>query len=79
MSGITDLRDFHDADSMIKVCMVMHLWSIAQNNIESITACIYLFKKSLGCLPKKEGFNGDMILRLFNFDYICRCRMAFHY
>ena len=64
MSGITDLQDFHGADSVIKVCMVIHLWSIAQNNIGSITACTYLFKKSLGCLPKKEGFNSDMIMRL---------------
>ena len=84
MSEIPDLQgydgvDFHGVDSVIKVIMVIHQWSIAQNNSWRITICIYLFKKSFGCLSKMEGFNNDIIMRLFNFDHVCRCRMAFYY
>lgn len=42
--------------------MVIHLWSMAQNNNERIRRC---------CISKNEGFDGHIIMCLFNFDCIC--------
>ena len=82
MTEVIDRHDFHGFDSGLKVIMESQLWSIVQNsqvkaNQVKMSTYIQIIFKSLSCLSKKEGFNSDIIQRLSNFDYICRCRMAF--
>ena len=81
MTEVIDRHDFHGFDSGLKVIMKSHLWSIVQNSQVKMETMkqVYIFFifKSLSCLSKKEGFNSDILRRLSNSDYICRCRMAF--
>ena len=82
MTEVIDRHDFHGFDSGLKVIMGSHLWSIVQNiqvktNQMETSVYIQIIFKSLSCLFKQKGFNSDIIQRLSNFDYICRCRMVF--
>ena len=85
VTEVVDPHDFYGFDSGLKVIMESHLWSIVQNSqvktnqMETMKQVyIFIIFKSLSCLSKKEGFNSDILQRLSNFDYICRCRMAFN-